>query len=219
MLVIGLSLIIAILLHIIISMKKELRCIGEDIKISKDEYVNIHTKTIDKDVEFLVSQVNCLYDENQNIKMKSKLKEDELRRSISNISHDLRTPLTSIVGYIQLIKDDNISYDEKQSYIKIVERRTKNLEELISNFYELSRLEEENYKFNFEKLNLKGLLSQNIAIFYDEFIQRDITPEIYMEDEILDIVTDKRAVNRVFSNLINNIFKHGQGRAKILLKN
>ncbi|WP_460420586.1 sensor histidine kinase [Paraclostridium sordellii] len=202
-----------------ISMKIELRNIGEDIKLNGEEYVNIHTKALDKDIEFVVSQINYLYDENQKIKVKSNIKEEEIRRSISNISHDLRTPLTSIIGYIQLIQDENSSYEEKKIYIDIVERRTKNLEALISNFYELSRLEESNYEFNLQNANLKSILSQNIAMFYDEFIKKDIDPNIYMEDDIKDIVTDKSAVNRIFANLINNIIKHGDGGVRISLKN
>ncbi|WP_270506785.1 sensor histidine kinase [Paraclostridium sordellii] len=202
-----------------ISMKIELRNIGEDIKLNGEEYVNIHTKSLDKDIEFVVSQINYLYDENQKIKVKSNIKEEEIRRSISNISHDLRTPLTSIIGYIQLIQDENSSYEEKKIYIDIVERRSKNLETLISNFYDLSRLEESNYEFNLQNTNLKSILSQNIAMFYNEFIKKDINPNIYMEDDIKDIVTDKSAVNRIFANLINNIIKHGDGGVRISLKN
>lgn len=199
-------------------MKKELRSIGENIKLNKDEYVNIHTKTIDKDIDFIVSQINYLYDENQKIKVKGKVKEEEIRRSISNISHDLRTPLTSIAGYIQLIKDESISYDEKRGYIDIVERRTKSLSELISNFYDLSRLEENNYKFNLQKASLSSVLAQNIAMYYEEFIKNNISPEIFIDDGILDIVTDKSAVNRIFSNLISNMIKHGDGGVKISLR-
>ncbi|MEG0843022.1 MAG: HAMP domain-containing sensor histidine kinase [Romboutsia sp.] len=212
-------LVIAILVYIIISMKIELRSIGNDIKLNGEEYVNIHTKSTDKDIELVVSQINYLYDENQKIKVKSKTKEEEIRRSISNISHDLRTPLTSIIGYIQLIKDENISYDEKKRYIDVVERRTKSLSELITNFYDLSRLEENNYKFNLQKINLKTILAQNIAIYYEDFVKKNINPEIYIEDSILDIVADKSAVNRIFSNLINNMIKHGDGNVNINLRN
>ncbi|WP_077065845.1 sensor histidine kinase [Paraclostridium sordellii] len=108
---------------------------------------------------------------------------------------------------------------KKKIYIDIVERSTKNLEALISNFYELSRLEESNYEFNLQNANLKSILSQNIAMFYGDFIKKDINPNIYMEDDIKDIVIDKSAVNRIFANLINNIIKHGDGGVRILLKN
>lgn len=200
-------------------MKKKLRNIGENIKESRKEYVNIRTDTVDKDIEFVVSQINSIYDENQQIKIKSKTQEEELKRSISNISHDLRTPLTSIVGYLQLIKDESISNEEKLEYIEIIQRRTKNLEDLISNFYDLSRLEANDYKFSLEKVNLKSILSENIVLFYDEFIKQDIDPNIDIEDDIDDIFTDKSAIMRVFSNLINNMLKHGQGNVKISLRN
>lgn len=200
-------------------MKNKLKKIGKDIKLNKNEYVNIHTDSIDKDIEFVVSQINYLYDENQKSKVKSKIKEEELKRSISNISHDLRTPLTSISGYIQLIKEDDLPIEERKKYIEIIERRTKNLEELIGNFYDLSRLQANDYTFNLEKINLKSMLSENIALFYNEFIKLGIEPQIYIDDDIPDTILDRSSVMRIFSNLINNMLKHGNGNIKISLKN
>lgn len=210
--------IIIILLFIIISMKKEIRQIGIDISNSMGEYTNIHTKSIDKDVEFLVSQINFLYDENQKTNTKIKKADEELKRSIANMSHDLRTPLTSIMGYMQLIKDENIIHEEKMEYIEIVERRTKNLQNLISSFYDLSRLQSDEYKFTFSKVNLSTLLCENIATFYNEFINKNIEPIINIDENIPLIISDSMAVTRIFSNLISNMLKYGQNPMKISLK-
>lgn len=115
--------IILLLIVYIIRIKRELKSISKQIEESKGEYINIHTNAINDSIEILAKNINYLYDNSQKILAKNKKIENELRQSISNISHDLRTPLTSIKGYVQLIKEDSITDKEKNDYINIVEKR------------------------------------------------------------------------------------------------
>lgn len=209
--------IILILVIYIIKMKIEIRNISKNIKNSQGQYINIMTKTIDKDIEELVVKINFLYDEIQKIRVKNIRIEEELKRSIANMSHDLRTPLTSIMGYMQLIKDDNSTEAEKKDYMEIVEKRTKNLQMLISSFYDLSRLNSSEYKFDLKKVNLNIILCDVIAIYYNDFINKNIEPEIDINDNISWIISDEGVVNRIFSNLIGNMLKYGEGNIKISL--
>lgn len=210
--------IILLLIYYILKTKREVKHISNQIYENKDEYINIRTNSVGNDIEELVIRINSLYDENQNIKSKNKSIEEELRRSIANISHDLRTPLTSIMGYMQLLKSDNCTEEEKKEFIKIIERRTKNLQSLISSFYDLSRLESNEYKFNLKKVNLNKVLCDNIATYYNDFIKENIEPIIEIEEGNTEIISDEMAINRVFSNLIGNMLKHGNGEIKIRLK-
>ena len=120
-----LTVIILLLIFYIIRMKKELSSISKQIEESKGEYINVHTNAINNEVEKLVQDINYLYDNSQKIQANNKKIEDELRKSISNISHDLRTPLTSIINYVNILQHDNITDDERKDYLKILENKSK----------------------------------------------------------------------------------------------
>lgn len=205
------------LLVYMIREKKEISNICKQIESNKDEYKNIHTKALNDTVERLVTAINTIYDNAQEVRARNESIDEELRRSIANISHDLRTPLTSIRGYLQFIAEDDLTDEERKKYINIAQRRAENLKDLINSFYELSRIDNNEFKFNMKKLNLKALLCNNIALFYNDFISANIEPEVKIDDDIDDIISDEKAVNRIFSNLIGNIIKHSEKDAKIEL--
>lgn len=214
----GLIAIIIVLISIIIGYKREFRRINKEISNNLDEYVNIKTKSVDKDVENLVQNINLIFDSKQKVVAEKKKKEEGLRASISNMSHDLRTPLTSIIGYLQMIKSEKPSEADKKEYMDIVEKRTKSLQKLISSFYDLSRIEGNEYNFNYKKVNLSNVLCENIAVFYNDFINNNIEPVIEIEEGIKEIISDEGAITRIFSNLIGNMIKHGENYVKISLK-
>ena len=216
-LIIILIIINVVLLTFIFRYKYDIKYISKQIIKSKGEYCNIRMNTLNKDIEKLVLSINDLYEKNQKTNMKIKHNEEKLRLSIANMSHDLRTPLTSIRGYVQLIKDSNLSEEEKVKYINIVERRTENLQSLIISFYELSRIESDEYKFDLKAINLGNILCETLALFYNDFVDKSIEPNINIEENISPIICDEKAVMRIFSNLINNMLKHGEKNINIFL--
>ena len=210
--------IIIVLIAIIIGYKREFRRIRKEINNNLNDYINIKTKSVDKDLEALVAEVNLIFDSKQKVMAEKKKTEEELRASIANMSHDLRTPLTSIMGYLQMIRLENISENDKNEYMDIVEKRTKSLQQLISSFYDLSRIEGNEYNFQYKKVNLNNILCENIAIFYNDFINNSIEPIIEIDEDIKEIISDEGAITRIFSNLIGNMIKHGENFVKITLK-
>lgn len=216
--IILLIIIIAILLTFIIRYKRDINSISNQIIKSKGEYTNIRMNTLDKDIEDLVISINELFENNQKKYVKIEHREEELRRSIANLSHDLRTPLTSIMGYIQLIKADKLTKEDREKYVYIVHKRTETLQSLISSFYELSRIESSEYKFNLKAVNLSNLLYETVALYYDDFVKNNIEPEIKVDKNVHQIITDEKAVMRIFSNLVSNVIKHGERKVIIELR-
>lgn len=172
----------------------------------------------DKLIKSLALAINTSLDEKQETENEYKRMDLELRQAIANISHDLRTPLTSIMGYMQLIEDDSLLEAERKQYIDIVKSRSKSLQLLISGFYDLSRLEAKEYKFELKSLNLYNIICDITASYYNDFLNSGIEPNISLEENTKLVISDENAVRRIFSNLIQNMLKYGKKEVSISLK-
>lgn len=210
--------VIFITLYVLLS--KEVKNISG--QLNKINGVKTNSKILlsfkNKNLEKLALEINKALEEKKKIEIEYKKMDIELRQAISNMSHDLRTPLTSIMGYIQLIEDSSLLEEERKEYIDIVKKRAKSLQILISGFYDLSRLEAKEYKFEFKSLNLSNIICDMIASFYNDFLSRGIEPTIDIDEKSLPVVADENAIRRVFSNLIQNMLKYGEKNVFISLK-
>lgn len=166
-------------------------------------------------LEQLLVEVNLELAKRQSDRAGYADKEKELRRQIANVSHDLRTPLTSILGYVELLKDDSLPAAERDEYLTIVERRGKALQELIGGFYDLSRLESGEYPLQSAPVNLHHVLCSLLAMFYQDFGQRGFEMEVELDEEAPAVPGDEAAVVRIFTNLLQNVLAHGMGRAAV----
>ncbi|MDK0978916.1 HAMP domain-containing sensor histidine kinase [Clostridium perfringens] len=219
--IIGLSLTILIVLLIIFILKTkeinrltlELKKLNRDGKIEK-----LRLSLPNKNIENLIAEINTLIDDKRKMENIYKEKDMELREAIANMSHDLRTPLTSIMGYVYLLNDDKLDKEERKEYLKIIEKRSAVLNDLITNFYGLSRIQADQYEIKLEPVNLELVLGEIIAAFYETLDYKFGEPEINIEEGLGPVLGDKQALNRIFTNLIENMIKHGEGEVKISLK-
>ena len=163
----------------------------------------------------LALSINKILDEKLDIESEYKRMDLELRQAIANISHDLRTPLTSIMGYMQLIEDSSLQEADKKEYIEIVKKRSQALQVLITGFYDLSRLESKEYRFELKPVDLSAILCDILASFYKDFIDNGIEPMVDIEENVPSVIADENAVKRIISNLIQNILKHSKGLVHI----
>ncbi|WP_346869757.1 HAMP domain-containing sensor histidine kinase [Clostridium sp. UBA5119] len=185
--------------------------INKELKKLKNIKTNEQLKLAapNKNIEEMIGEINFILEKSQNDRIAHEKSESELRKQIANISHDLRTPLTSILGYVQLIKDKSTSEEEKQEYLDIIEKRSKVLQNLITSFYDLSRLEANEYDLEFKKVNVESLLREIVAAFYNDFIDKDFKVEVDLQEKLPAIIADENAVIRIFTNIFQNALKHG----------
>lgn len=219
--IIGLSLTILIVLLIIFILKtKEINRLTLELKKlnSEGKIEKLRLSLPNKNIENLIVEINTLIDDKRKMENIYKEKDMELRESIANMSHDLRTPLTSIMGYVYLLNDDKLDKEERKEYLKIIEKRSLVLNDLITNFYGLSRIQADQYEIKLEPVNLELVLGEIIAAFYETLDYKFGEPEINIEEGLGPVLGDKQALNRIFTNLIENIIKHGEGEVKISLK-
>lgn len=171
---------------------------------------NFHSETL------IANEFNKLILRVKDIRKAAEVQEQELRIAIENMSHDLRTPLTSIKGYMSLIKDgENLSTEEKNEYYNIIEKKIASLEQLIGGFYDLSRLQNGDYKMYNEVIHLENVLFETIATNYEAFEKVGIEPELDIEDNLPSVYADPFAVDRIFVNLITNAIKYSDGDLRI----
>lgn len=204
--------IIFILVAVIINLNKKIHNISQAIKnIEQGNYnERIRMQNSNKNLNNLIESINGLVDKFQNSMKLNKEYEDERRKMITNISHDLRTPLTSLLGYIEFIKDNkNLSEEEREEYINIIEEKGNNLRNLMSEFFQLSKLEGNDIKLNIKKINLSEIIRQSIILFYNDFNNKEIEPVIDLPSKEIYVMADKIAVERVLNNLISNAIKYG----------
>ena len=165
--------------------------------------------------EELLTEVNGLLALREADAAAHRRQERAIRQQIANISHDLRTPLTSILGYLQLLEGEGLTAEERREYLSIVQGRARALQSMIVSFYDLSRLEGGEYPLSRERVDLYHVLSQLVAEFYNDFTDFDMTVEL--REGLPTVTADPAGVLRVFTNLIRNALEHGRKRMSILL--
>lgn len=133
------------------------------------------------------------------------------RESITSISHDIRTPLTSAKGYLQMLRKEELPKEKKETYLWTVEQRLDHLTDLLNQLFEYARIEAGEMKLEPEILNAGNVFAETIALFYEDFVKKDCEPEVTITDKPCKIKADKHAFVRIVENLLKNALVHGIG--------
>lgn len=135
-------------------------------------------------------------------------KENEIKEMMANISHDIRTPLTSLDGYFQLLADAKTD-EERERYITIIKTRIESLNDMLEELFTYTKLQNEGYEPEFSKINFSKTVFDACFSFYDEFSVKGIEPKIDFSKEQLFINANEEAMRRVIQNVIKNAVVHG----------
>lgn len=177
----------------------------------------LHLASPDRPVEDLLAQINGLLEDREQETRALREQEESLRRQIANVSHDLRTPLTSILGYLQLLESEQLTPQQRRHYLEIVSDRARVLQELITAFYDLSRIEGGEYPLDLQPVDLRRALEPLLAGFYEDFERAGFQVTVELEDRLPPVLADPGAVTRILTNLIGNALKHGRASLSIRL--
>lgn len=168
--------------------------------------INVLSKTLlakEKESEKLKEKERAALD----IERNAERQKNEL---ITNVAHDLRTPLTTIVGYLELIKDDTaLSKEDVHKYSGIAYEKSIRLQEMMDDLFEFTKLDNTDIKLNKSMINLSGLIMQMTDEFYPSFKDCNITPIMNLPEEDIYVQGDGQLLARVFDNLISNALKYG----------
>ena len=169
------------------------------------------------DLQRVIDSINSLVDSTVNSINEEKAIEKSKDELITNVSHDIRTPLTSIIGYLGLLKTGNVTADDQKKYIEIAYTKAEQMKSLANDLLEYTTLKSNTTKLNLAPLHIYSMLEQVEAGFELEAEKKGIKFEIEARPKDLTILADPEKLVRVYNNLINNAFKYGTGATTIKL--
>lgn len=173
----------------------------------------------DNEFSEMASDLNQLAENIKDLIERERAAEKSKNELITNVAHDLRTPLTSIIGYLELLKVPNsaISPEKRLEYTQVACNKAKHLEKLIEDLFGFTKLNYGKIAMRLQKLDLVKLLSQLLEEFYPSFCEKGLTYELRCSVDSLMIVADGNLLARLFENLIANAIKYGEDGKKIVV--
>ncbi|KUP40685.1 histidine kinase [Bacillus velezensis] len=204
-----------------LNLRTEIKYIRNKLRkvVNEETGERLLLNTEDKYIKSLLIQINRLLDHNQKIKGNYNSIELSMRKMLSNISHDLKTPLTVILGYIEIINNDKSLTSEKvMSLLKTVNLKTVEVLALINRFFELVKLESGDKKLNSSRIDICEVSRKIILDYYEILISKEFEVVIDIPDDSVFVSGDEDAIERVLNNLITNAIQYGSDGKMVGLK-
>ncbi len=161
-----------------------------------------------------INNINKGYKKSLEEQVKSERLKTEL---ITNVSHDLKTPLTSIINYIDLLKKEDLSKDEVNAYISVLDRKSERLKSLIEDLFEASKMSSGSVNLNIERIDVTALLKQALGEFEEKIKKSFLQLKFKCNNNKAYANLDGKKTWRVFENLINNIIKYSEPNTRIYI--
>ena len=205
------TVVAAITILILIVYRRQVKMTCRQLAFLKEHQTNLRL-TSDlplKELNELVDGINDILDLSREIRKSAQQSEDSLKETITNLSHDIRTPLTSMDGYFQLLVQSD-SEEERQHYIAVIQNRITSLKDMLEELFTYTKLQNESYELAVESLDFGKCVFDTVFSFYDEFQKKDIEPKIDFCEGHLFIAGNHEEIRRALQNIIKNALEHGQ---------
>lgn len=168
-------------------------------------------------IGMLSDRLNDLLELRRKEKQYYQEKETLIADTYTNLSHDIRTPLTSLDGYFQLMEAcENV--EEQRRYLNIIHERIHSLNEMLEELFMFTKLKNESYRLELTSCCINRILKETVFSYYDDWVRREIQPDIQITEEQLYIDGNKPGLSRIIQNVIKNGLDHGEKKIRIVLK-
>ena len=189
------------------SMGEICACVSEHLSSDTNQLITVSSS--DKHVRHLASEIARQLTELRRQRRQYISGDRELKEAVTNISHDLRTPLTAICGYLELLEAEEMT-DNTRRYVEQISNRTEALKALTEELFRYSVISSVS-DLSCEKVNVGRVLEDTLISFYGAFEQKKIAPNISLPDGVIIRSLDKSALSRIFGNIISNAVKYSDG--------
>jgi len=177
--------------------------LSEILEQDTDEQVMVFTD--DKTLKELCGQINLLLLDRQKMKADFRKQEIASKKMLANISHDIKTPLTVILGYLEIMRLSNCEDEALQK----VETKAKQVMELIDQFFTLAKLESGDKNIEMVQVNINELCRENVLGYYELLVQKDYAVDIIIPEQHIFVQGDRESVRRILGNLLSNAIRYG----------
>lgn len=164
----------------------------------------------------LAEEMNRILDDVRNRKSELVKREKLIANAYANLSHDIRTPLTSLDGYVQLLNEAETDED-RDRYSKIIRERIDTLKELLEDLFTYTKLKNDAYEIELSRLSLRTIVANTVLSYYDVWKDNGVEPEISLTEEVLPIEGNELAVKRILQNITKNAMLHGYKKISLRL--
>ncbi len=202
-------LILVLILHI--SFRRQVGGLVRQLRFIKENETRLRlTSSNDyKELKQLIEEINSLVNSVETKKSALCEKEKEISETITSLSHDIRTPLTSLDGYFQLLSKSDISDNDKNRYVNVIKNRIDALNSILDELFTFAKLNDESFTLETEKVNLTEIVTVAAFSFYDDFSARGTEPVIDIPDAPIYTIGNAEALTRIFQNIMKNALTHG----------
>ncbi len=201
---------LVILIVIFILYRRQVKEICRQLAFLKENPTNMRlTSQLPlAEVNKLIDEVNDLLDRSRELRKESLHSETQLKETITSLSHDIRTPLTSLDGYFQLLQE-SMSEEERLRYIEIIQTRIESLKDMLEELFTYARLQDHEYRLELGKTDFGQCVYDTVFSFYQDFQKRGIEPEADFCDGRIYVRGNEEALRRGIQNMIKNALVHG----------
>ncbi|MFR9061398.1 sensor histidine kinase [Eubacterium callanderi] len=217
--IVVLAVAVAVLAVRTVVMRREIRSMSrqlEDLSAGRSEK-KISLTLVDARLNELATQINENMELQKQLRIDARKSEQRLKDSIAGVSHDLRTPLTAIIGYIQMLERSGLN-GEQQEKATIILKKANAMRELVESFFELSVIESGQSELAEEAVNFTNIVSEAVVDFIPRFEAAELEPDVDLGNKSLYIAGDTTALGRIVQNLLSNALKYTAGRVKVALE-